>query len=209
VRRVALTGGIATGKSYCLRRFAGLGAAVIDADSLARAAVAAGTAGLAEVVQRFGPGVLRPDGSLDRARLGQVVFADADARRDLEAIVHPAVRRAIHDWFRDREKDSGNHFHVAIADIPLLSETGREKDFGAVIVVACRPDQQLARLMARDGIDEAAARQRLAAQLPIEDKARRADYVIDTSGTFEETDGGIGRVWAQIKGTEDLSTDSR
>jgi len=208
VRRVALTGGIATGKSYCLGQFADLGAAVIDADALARAAVAPGTPGLAAVVQRFGRGVLRPDGSLDRTRLGEVVFADPDARRDLEAMVHPAVREAIGDWFRAREKDSGSHFRVGIADIPLLYETCREKDFDAVIVAACTPEQQVARIMARDGIDEEGARQRLAAQLPIEDKVRRADYVIDTSGTFAETDAGVERVWAQIKGTEDFSTDS-
>jgi dephospho-CoA kinase len=192
---VALTGGIATGKSYCLERFTRLGAITISADRLARDAVVPGSIGLAAVVERFGPSMLGDDGTLNRAALASIVFADADARRELESIVHPHVYRAIRDWA------AGDHpaGSVLIADIPLLYETGREADFDKVVVAACRADQQLARLMARDGISDAEARRRLASQLPIDEKARRADYVIDTSGTFADTDRGIQFVWDRLR----------
>jgi dephospho-CoA kinase len=192
---VALTGGIATGKTHCLNRFEGLGAKTISADRLARDVVAPGTPGLAAVVERFGPDMVRGDGSLDRARLASVVFVDPDARRDLEAIVHPAVYAAIRTW-ADRELPAGR---VLIADVPLLYETGREQEFDAVIVAACRPDQQLQRVVARDGLTELEAKQRIASQLPIEEKARRADYVIDTSGSFEDTEKAILRVWNALR----------
>ena len=112
--RAALTGGIATGKSYCLARFAQLGAATIDADRLARDVVAPGTTGLAKVVERFGQGILRVDGTLDRPALGRIVFADRTARADLEAIIHPEVYRRIGDWFANLPSGT----RVAIADIP-------------------------------------------------------------------------------------------
>ena len=192
VRRVALTGGIATGKSHCLQRFADLGAPVIDADRLARDAVRQGTAGWTAVRERFGAGVFRPDGEIDRPRLAAVVFADAAARRDLEAIVHPRVYEAIAGWFR-RLEVSGRAF--GIADIPLLFETGHERDVDAVIVAACAPETQLARVMARDGLSEAEARQRLAAQLSIEEKARRADFVIETGGSFEDTGRQVREIY--------------
>jgi len=206
--RVALTGGIASGKSHCLRVFAALGVPTIDADVVARDVVEPGTAGLAAIIARFGPAVLDEHGRLDRAALGRVVFGDPAERRALEAIVHPAVYQAITDWF-DSEKSRRVAFYenrkkrpdgfFAIADIPLLFETGHERDFDKVVVAACRDDQQLARLMARDGLDEADARQRLAAQLPLADKAARADYVIDTSGTVEDTDAQVTRVWRALQ----------
>lgn len=188
---VALTGGIATGKTHCLNRFQELGARTVSADQLARDVVAPGTPGLAAVVDRFGTDMLRDDGTLDRGRLASVVFADPPARRDLEAIVHPAVYAAIRAW-AERERASGA---LLIADIPLLYETGREKDFDAVIVATCQAEQQLQRVMARDGLSESEARQRIASQLPLEDKVRRADYVIDTSGTVEDTDLAVAKVW--------------
>jgi len=205
--RVALTGGIASGKSHCLRVFAALGVPTIDADVVARAVVEPGTAGLAAVIARFGPAVLDEHGRLDRAAVGRVVFGDPAERRALEAIVHPAVYQAITDWFAKKhrvffstESDEKNtRCFFAIADIPLLFETGHERDFDKVVVAACRDDQQLARLMARDGLDEADARQRLAAQLPLADKAARADYVIDTSGTVENTDAQVTRVWHALQ----------
>ena len=196
LRRVALTGGIATGKSYCLSRFALAGAPTIDADALARQAVAPGTAGFDRVVARFGTAVLRPDGTLDRPALAAIVFADADARRALEAIIHPVVYSAIERWFEGLERTG--HVRIAIADIPLLFETGRERDFDAVIVAACKPSVQRARLIARDGLSPSDADRRLANQLPIEGKAARADYVIDTSNTFEETDRQVQDVWTRL-----------
>ena len=192
--RAALTGGIATGKSHCSARFAALGAAVLDADALARNALAQGTPGLASVVARFGAGVLAPDGALDRPALARIVFSDRTARADLEAIVHPEVYRRISRWFADLPAGT----KVAIADIPLLFETGHQHEFDRVIVCACPPDVQLRRVMTRDGLSEAEARARLAAQWPIEEKARRADYLIRTDGTFAATDAQIEEVFRRL-----------
>jgi dephospho-CoA kinase len=195
MRRAALTGGIATGKSHCLARFGALGAAVVDADRLAREAVAPGTPGLARIVERFGPGFVRVDGTLDRPALGRLIFADRTARADLEAIIHPEVYRRIGEWFANLPAGT----RVAIADIPLLFETGHQHDFEVVIVCACAPAEQLRRLMARDGLTEAAARARLDAQWPIEEKAARAHVVIRTDGGFAETDRLVARVYESLK----------
>jgi dephospho-CoA kinase len=183
IRRIALTGGIATGKSYVRTRFEALGVPTIDADALAREAVARGTPGLAAVAARFGPDVLDASGALDRPKLGAIVFRDAQARRDLEQIVHPFVRRAIDDWFASLDPSTP----FAVADIPLLYETGRHRDFARVVVAACEPETQLRRLMARDNLRQDDAERRIAAQLPIAEKAQRADYVVRTDGTFDET----------------------
>ena len=195
VRRVALTGGIASGKSYVRARFEGLGVPTIDADVLAREAVAPGTAGLAAVVTRFGRDVLRSDGTLNRERLSSVVFAAPDARKVLEALSHPTVRRATDAWFA--ALDAGRHPY-AIADIPLLYEVGRDRDFDAVVVAACDSDTQLRRLMERDGMSEGEARQRLAAQWPIDQKVRRADYVIRTDGRYEDTDRQVRSAFERL-----------
>jgi dephospho-CoA kinase len=192
--RAALTGGIATGKSYCLSRFAALGAAVIDADLLARDAVSAGSPGLARVVERFGPGVLHGDGDLDRSALARIVFADRVARADLEAIVHPEVYRRVSEWFADLPARTA----LAIADIPLLFETGHQHDYDVVIVCACRPAEQLRRAMQRDALSEADARARIASQWPIEEKVKRAHYVIRTDGPFAETDVLVVATYAEI-----------
>ena len=182
MRRVALTGGIATGKSAVAATLRTQGVPVVDADALARKAVAAGSAGLREVVARFGSGVLAADGALDRAALGRIVFADPAARRDLERIVHPRVRAGVAAFFAGQED-----YPAAIAEIPLAFETGWYRSFDVVVVVACRPAAQLERLMARDRLTLDQARARLAAQWPIEDKARLADRVITTDGPREET----------------------
>jgi dephospho-CoA kinase len=189
--RAALTGGIATGKSFCLSRFAAAGAAVIDADALAREAVSLGSPGLAEVVRRFGAGVLLPDGNLDRGALAHLVFTDRAARADLEAIVHPQVYRQIGEWFADLPSGT----RVALADIPLLFETGHEHDFERVVVCACDPAEQFRRLVSRDRLTAEEARTRLDAQWPIAEKVRRADYVIWTDGTFADTDTQVRRVF--------------
>jgi dephospho-CoA kinase len=191
-----LTGGIATGKSDVRSRFEALGVPTIDSDVLAREAIAPGTAGLAAVVSRFGPDVLNDRGALDRQKVARIVFGDPDARRALEAIVHPHVRRATEAWFDSL--DPARH-RFAIADIPLLYEVGRDRDFDAAIVVACAPETQLRRVMER-GLSEAEARQRIAAQLPIEEKVRRADYVVWTDGTFEETDRQVRSVFDALVG---------
>ena len=189
--RVALTGGIATGKSYCLARFASLGVPAIDADQLARDAVAPGSRALNEVAARFGAAILRPDGSLDRAALGRIVFNDRGARADLEAIVHPEVYRRISEWLATLPPRT----RVALADIPLLFETGHTHDFDRVVVVACDPRAQLRRIIARDGLSEREARARLDSQWPIEEKEARADYVIKTDGTVADTDSQVRTVY--------------
>jgi len=189
--RVALTGGIATGKSYCLARFASFGVPVIDADQLARDAVAPGSRALEEVAARFGAVILKPDGSLDRSALGRIVFNDRAARADLEAIVHPEVYRRISEWLATLPPRT----RVAIADIPLLFETGHMHDFDRVVVVACDPREQLRRIIARDGLSERDARARLDSQWPIEEKEARADYVIKTDGTVADTDSQVRTVY--------------
>lgn len=183
--RVALTGGIATGKSYVADRLATHGIPLIDADAVAREVVAPGTEGATAIRARFGDGVFAADGHLDRKALGDIVFADAAARRDLEAIVHPAVRTRVDRWFGDLAK-SGTP--VAMAVIPLLFETGRDHDFDIVAVTTCDPVEQERRLMARDQSTREAARARIAAQWPAERKLARAHYVIRTDGAFAETD---------------------
>jgi dephospho-CoA kinase len=194
--RVALTGGIATGKSHVRTRFESLGIPTVDADVLSRDAVAPGTAGLAAVVRRFGANVCEADGTLDRRKVGAIVFHDPQARRDLEQIVHPYVREMTERWFASLDPE---RVPFALADIPLLFEGRREGDFDTVIVTACAPETQLRRLMARDGLGEAEARQRIAAQWPLEKKIAGADYVIRTDGTFDETNRQVDAVASRLR----------
>jgi dephospho-CoA kinase len=193
--KVALTGGIATGKSHVLDRFRRLGVPCLDADALAHGVEAAGTEATQAIAARFGDGVLAKDGSVDRSKLGPIVFADSAARSDLEAIVHPAVYRAITAGLRAFELTESPQ--LAVVDVPLLFESGRASDFDTVIATVCDPDTQLARLIAR-GMSGEDARRRLAAQLPAAEKATRANHVIDTSGTFEETDAQVDRLLRAI-----------
>ena len=191
--RVALTGGIATGKSEVLSRLAVRGVPTIDADSLVHEALAAGSPAVARIAESFGPAVVAPDGSIDRRALGVRVFSDEAARRALEAILHPDVYRRIDEWFAGLPPCP-----FAVADIPLLFETGHQARFERVVVTACPPVMQLARMQARDHLSESDARRRLQAQWPVEQKVRLADYVIDTSGTLEETDQQVDRLVAAL-----------
>jgi dephospho-CoA kinase len=193
--RVALTGGIATGKSHVLERFRQLGVPCLDADQLAHGVTSAGTEATAAIAARFGPDILTPDGAVDRGKLGPIVFADEAARRALEQIVHPAVYRAITAGLRAFELLESAP--AAIVDVPLLYETGRAGEFDRVIATLCAPAQQLARLVQR-GLTEDQARQRVAAQMPAEEKAARADYVIRTDGSFAETDAQVEKIWAEL-----------
>ncbi len=197
--RVALTGGIATGKSYVLERFRRHGVPCLDADELAHGVEAAGTEATARIAERFGAGVLAADGSVNRAKLGPMVFADPLARRDLEAIVHPAVYRAITAGLRAFELVDAYPF--AVVDVPLLFETGSEARFDRVVVTACPADLQLARLRER-GISEEEARRRLAAQWPTDRKIAGATYVIRTDGTFEDTDRQVDVIAAALRRAE-------
>ena len=189
--KVALTGGIASGKTYVLDQFRRRGVPCLDADALAHGVEAAGTEATAAIAARFGADVLAADGSVNRARLGPIVFADPAARRELELIVHPAVYRAIAAGLRAFELTGTHAF--AIVDVPLLFETGAHTRFDRVIVTACPPEVQIARLLER-GLTEDAARQRLAAQWPTADKTARADFVIRTDGAFADTDRQIEEI---------------
>ena len=201
MQRVALTGGIATGKSYVLARFTARHVPTIDADVVAREVVEPGKPAWRALRARFGPGLFGPAGQLDRARLAARVFDDDDARADLEAIVHPPVRAAIDDWFL--RPVAGRPAAFGIACIPLLYETGRATEFDRVIVTACDEGTQLARLAARDSLSTDAGRKRLAAQLPTGVKTAAADYVISTGGSYEETDRQIERIYRELASTAD------
>jgi len=189
--RVGLTGGIACGKSHVLTRLSARGFHVLDLDLLAHEVMAPGGAAHAAVVEAFGPGVLLPGGGIDRKRLGTIVFADRVARERLGAIVHPRVRedesRRAAAWAADRNA-------VVVSDAALLVEAGVHLRFDRLVVVHCRPEQQLARLLLRDGIDEAGARARIAAQMPLSEKRRFAHFEIDTSASFEDTAQQVDRL---------------
>lgn len=195
VTRIALTGGIATGKSYVATRLTEAGVPVVDADVLAREAVAPGTPGLAAVRARFGEAVIGPDGRLDRKRVADLVFTNAAARRDLEQIIHPAVRASIEAFFAGLAPETP----FAVADIPLLFETGRARDFDAVVVAACPRALQVERVMARDAASREDAERRMAAQWPIDDKVPLADYVIWTGVSAAETDWQVAHLVAVLR----------
>jgi dephospho-CoA kinase len=192
MRLIGVTGGIATGKSTVDRLLAAHGASVIDADELAREAVRPGEPALDEVAARFGREVLLPDGNLDRGRLGEVVFTDPEARRDLERITHPRINELIGE--RIATALAGPAPLVAV-DIPLLFESAREAMFEGVLLVYAPPEVQVRRLRERNGLDEAAALQRLAAQLPIDEKRDRATWIIDNSDGLDATSRAVDLWW--------------
>jgi dephospho-CoA kinase len=193
--RVGLTGGIGAGKSLVSVLLAERGAVVIDYDLLAREVVEVGTPALAAIVERFGPGVLRPDGTLDRPGLGAVVFGDDDARRDLEAITHPAIGTLA--WERDAAAPEGA---VVVHDHPLLVETGLAELMDLVVVVDAPEEAQLDRLTRLRRTSEADARSRIAAQATRADRTAAADVVIDNSGTVEDLVPQIDALWARLSG---------
>jgi len=187
---VGLTGGIGSGKSTVAELLRARGALVIDADRLAREVVEPGTPGLAAVVARFGEGVLRADGSLDRAALGRIVFADEGARRDLEAIVHPAVRSRAAEL--SAQAGPGD---VVVHMIPLLVETGQQDAFDLVVVVDVDPDTQLGRIRDRDGLDAAQATARVRAQASRAERLAAADVVVDNSGSLADLAAQVAVLW--------------
>lgn len=185
----ALTGGIGSGKSTVGARFAARGVPVVDADALARVVVAAGAPALADIVQAFGPEVLQKDGELDRKALARRVFSDQEARARLEAITHPRIRALALSQFAEL---SERGTALACYEVPLLFEAGLDREYGPVVVVTAPVSDQIARTMRRDELPRPHVEARLRAQLPLEQKARRADYVIDNSSavevTFEQAD---------------------
>ena len=192
---VGLTGGIGSGKSTVARLLEERGAVVFDADVLARDAVAPGTPGHEAVVERFGADVLGPGGELDREALAAIVFADPAARRDLEAIVHPEVRRLFADGC-ERYRDSDA---VIVFGAPLLVETGMNSAFDLLIVVAAPVEIQLERLLRDRGMAEAQARARIGAQAPLQEKVAVADIVIDNDGTLAELERRVDEIWTELR----------
>ena len=191
--RVGLTGGVASGKSTVSAMLADLGAVIVDADILAREVVARGTDGLAEVVAEFGPEVLTTDGALDRSALGALVFADADRRRALEAIIHPRVRARAAEIEAAAPADS-----VVVHDIPLLAETGQADSFDAVIVVDVPTEVQLDRMVRLRGMSAEDARARIDAQASREDRLAVATYVVDNTETLEQLRRRVAEVYAAL-----------
>jgi dephospho-CoA kinase len=188
VLRVGLTGGIACGKSHVLRRLAERGCRTLDLDSVARAVTAPGSEALVEIRAAFGASVFDASGALDRAALGAVVFRDAEARERLNRIVHPRVRAAEASWAAGFARAGSEA--VLVTDAALLVESGVHLRFDRLLVVHCAPELQLARLRARDGLDEEAARARVAAQMPLAEKRTFAHLEIDTSGSLADTERG-------------------
>ena len=190
--RVGLTGGIASGKSMVAAELAARGAIIIDADVLAREVVEPGTPALAAILDRFGMRVLK-DGQLDRARLAEIVFADPIARRDLEQIVHPAVRARAAELER-AASDAAVVVHV----IPLLVETGQREDFDLVVIVDADHETQIQRLMSRNGFTRAEAESRIAAQASREDRMLAADVVVDNTGNMAQLAERIDALWTEL-----------
>ena len=197
--RVGLTGGIGSGKSEVARRLAERGAVLIDADVAAREVVVPGSPGLAQIAAAFGEGVLRPDGSLDRERLGATVFADPSLRATLNAIVHPLVRTWMEEAERAAVRAAPPPGPVIVHDVPLLAESRGKAGFDVVIVVDVPPELQVERLVRLRGMAADQARARMAAQASREQRLAVADIVIDNSGSLDDVDRRIAEVWADLE----------
>ena len=195
--KVGLTGSIAVGKSFVLGVLTELGAHVLDADATGRACAAPGTPGYKEVVEAFGKEILMADGSIDRAKLGSIVFTDEAKRLQLNSILHPYIIAAQDEQLREWEKEDPHG--IGVVDAALMIETGTYRRFDVLIVVCCRPEVQLERLMARDGLSREEAERRIAAQMSQEEKKKYADYLIDTSEGTEGAQKYTEAVFQQLE----------
>jgi dephospho-CoA kinase len=195
MKRVGLTGGVASGKSAVSAILDELGAVVIDADVLAREAVATGTDGLREVVEAFGPDLLTDDGELDRPAMGAIVFADPEKRKVLEAIIHPRVRARAAEIEATAGPDD-----VVVHDIPLLAETGQAEGFDAVIVVDVPTETQVERMVELRGMTREDAEARVAAQASRDERLAIATHVIDNTGTLDDLRGRVTEVYRALRG---------
>lgn len=198
--KVGLTGSIAVGKSFVLDILRELGARTIDADAVAREVVEPGTAGLKAVVDEFGAGILKPDGSLNRAALGSIVFGDEAKRQKLNSILHPFIIARQDEIMRQWEKETPDA--IAVVDAALMIESGGYKRFDKLIVVHCQTPLELERLMTRDNISREEAERRITAQMSQEEKKKHADYLIDTSEGFESARQQTTAVWQELRGTD-------
>jgi dephospho-CoA kinase len=194
--KIAITGGVGTGKSTVARMFKELGAEVLDADAVARDAVAVGAPAWQELRRLYGEEFFNPDGTLNRSRLAQLVFADPEARRRLDALIHPLVAQKLQAQFADLERRG---VELVLVEVPLLFETGREAAFDRVIVVAAPEALQIQRLRGRDRRGEAEIRGILSAQWPLADKVARADYVVDNGGSRRNTARQVKNIWGVLK----------
>jgi dephospho-CoA kinase len=194
--KIAITGGAGTGKSTVARMFQELGAEVLDADAAARAAVAVGAPAWVELRRLYGDDYFNPDGSLNRSRLSQVVFADPEARRRLDGLIHPRVEAELQARVAELESRGAS---LVLVEVPLLFETGREAAFDRVIVVAAPEALQIRRLRGRDRRGEAEIRGILAAQWPVADKVARADYLVDNGGSRRHTARQVKNIWGVLK----------
>jgi dephospho-CoA kinase len=195
--RVGLTGSIAVGKTFVAATLAEFGCRILDADSVARAVVEPGREGLRAVVEAFGADVLTRDGRLDRARLGSIVFADEKRRQLLNSILHPLIIAAQDKQLRKWERDEPGG--IAVVDAALMIESGSFRRFDKLVVAHCKTETQIERLMKRNALTRAEAEKRIAAQMPQEEKMRYADYLIDTSGSFEESRRQTEKVYNSLK----------
>lgn len=195
--RVGLTGSIAVGKSFVLECFRQLGCHVLDADITAREVVERGTSGLERIVEEFGVRVLTQNGDLDRKKLGAIVFGDEKKRLILNSIIHPLVFEKQNAWLESCERDDPNG--IAIVDAALMIESGSYNRFDKLIVVWCKDEMQLERLMERDGLGLREAKSRIASQMPQDEKKRYADLLIDTSGGFEDTRRQVNETFAALR----------
>jgi dephospho-CoA kinase len=195
--KVGLTGSIAVGKSFVLDIFRELGCHVLDADVTAREVVEPGTVGLAKIVENFGTDVLLSTGELNRSKLGGIVFANEDKLQLLNSIVHPLVIERQNEWIKAWE--SADPDGIAIVDAALMIESGGYRRFDKLIVVWCRPEVQLERLMLRDGLSAEEAARRVAAQIPQEEKKSYADLLIDTSAGFEDARRQTIEIFEQLR----------
>jgi len=199
--KVGLTGSIGVGKSFVTSVFAELGCRVLDADSTAREVVGLGTPGLRAVADAFGSDILSPDGTLDRARLGALVFSDEEKRLRLNSILHPFIIAVQNEQLGEWEKEDPHA--IAVVDAALMIESGGYSRFDKLIVVHCRTEIQIQRLMARNAISNEEAERRIAAQMPQDEKKRYADFLIDTSSGFQDTRRRTEEVFGQLR---ELST---
>jgi dephospho-CoA kinase len=194
--RVGLTGGIASGKSTVTAFLRDRDCQVLDADSLTHELLEPGQDAYSEVVREFGEGILAPGGAVDRKKLGTIVFSDAEKRARLNHILHPRIQDIVAKWFAALNRPGGPD--LAFEDAALILESGARKNFDRVVVCWCRPEQQMARLRER-GLSVEDAQRRIAAQMPIDEKRRLADEVIDCSGSIDETEREVERVLVKLK----------
>ncbi len=194
--KVGLTGGIATGKSTVASIFRRMGVPVIDSDAIAREVVEPGTEGYKRVVEAFGPEILDGNGRVDRRRLGALVFSSPDRRRLLESILHPLITERIHG---ELERHRRRGADVVVVEVPLLFEKGLDRQMDFTVVVYAPEDVQLKRLMERDGLSEEEARARIRSQMPVDEKAKLADYVIENTGSLKELEEQTRWVLEQVR----------